>query len=117
MPPMVVGMAGKVMCTIFESELLRRRVPRLAVRKVSNSIATLMVSASTVAFAFARSPLTACVLYCVASLGHCFDYPGFVANYIEQQGPDVGVMGAYSNTVRRNPKLFSRFNFRLRGSK
>ena len=69
------------------------------------------VSRSPFGFAFARSPLTACVLYCVASLGHCFDYPGFVANYIEQQGPDVGVMGAYSNTVRRSPKPF-----RLRGS-
>ena len=100
---MVVGMVGKVFCTVFESELLRRKTPRLMVRKLSNTVATLMVSASTVGFAFARSPLTACVLYCVASLGHCFDYPGFVANYIEQQGPDVGVMGAYSNTVRRSP--------------
>ena len=53
----------------------------------------------TLGFALVQSPVIACALYCGASIGHCFDYPGFVANHVEVQGPDIGVFAAYSNTV------------------
>ena len=97
--PMVVGMAGKFGVTAFESALLGRGMARLTIRKLSNTLASAMVMASTVGFTLARTPLAACLLYCVSSLGHCFDYPGFVANSIELQGVDVGIMSSYANTL------------------
>ena len=74
-PPVVIGMAGKVFVTMFETALLKRQVGRLRVRKLSNTIASVSVMLSTVGFALVRSPISACAMYCCASAGHCFDYP------------------------------------------
>jgi hypothetical protein len=40
MPPMVVGMAGKLAVTALESALLARGVARLTIRKLANTIAS-----------------------------------------------------------------------------
>lgn len=72
-PPVVIGMAGKVGVTMFEAALLKRQVGRLRIRKLSNTIASVSVMLSTTGFALVRSPVAACVMYCCASAGHCFD--------------------------------------------
>lgn len=54
---------------------------------------------STTFFMLARTPAVACCWYCIGAVGHSFDYPGFIANHIEVQGPDIGIMSSYSNTV------------------
>lgn len=99
--PMVVGMAGKFGATALEASLLAKGVGRLAIRKGCNTCAAVSVSLCTVGFALtpSGSPALACAMYCGSSLGHCLDYPGFVANSLEVKGEDIGIMGAYSNTL------------------
>ena len=67
--PMLVGMLGKFLTTGYESFLLQRSVPRLAIRRISNSIASCMACACTVGFVLAPSPLLSCVAYCGVSVG------------------------------------------------
>ena len=79
-------MAGKFAATGYESALLQRGVSRLTIRKFSNSLAAILGCGCTVGFAMAPTPILACVAYCGVAMGGCFDYPGFVANFLEAAG-------------------------------
>jgi MFS family permease len=96
--PMVVGMVGKFFCTGYESVLLRQGMPRLRIRKLSNTIASVLACGGSLGFLAAPTPLLACAAYCGVCIGGCFDYPGFVGNALEGRGSDAGIMGAFSNT-------------------
>lgn len=81
--PMVCGMLGKFAVTAWESSRIKLGMHRLALRKLSTTIASACIFISVPAFTIAPTPLLATLAYCGVSLGGCFEYPGFIGNLLE----------------------------------
>jgi hypothetical protein len=95
---MAVQILGKVLIAAWESRRLARGTATLRIRRESDTLAALGGSAGLVLFGLAPSPELAAVAYAGIMASHCFDYAGFMPNYLEVGGPDTGRLGAITNT-------------------
>ena len=85
--PMLVGFFSKLALGGLESFLLSKGTSQLGIRKIANSIATVLGCSSLVLFVRQKSPAMATLCYCGLLMGNSFDYCGFLPNYLELGAP------------------------------
>ena len=96
--PMAVGFFGKLALGGMESWLLARGASQILIRRLCNSIATVLGCSSLLLFVRASTPALATLCYCGLLAGNSFDYCGFLPNYLELGGDDTAYLSSFMNT-------------------
>jgi ACS family sodium-dependent inorganic phosphate cotransporter len=106
--PTGLNMLASYLFGSIEALLLKRQLMTIqGLRRCATAAGTALSALGLLTFGLSRSPSLASLAYCVVALGQGLHHSGFIPNYLEIGGPDIGMVAGLGNTLANLPGVTS----------